>query len=110
MNKHLQSVAAKKIIRQIEYWVKKNSTISILYSNWYVGVTNSPPQRKSQHKSKLGSEPCFWKEYNASTKEIALAIELLYHKKGMTESVKIGGVKPDSKFVYVYKKYPTIFD
>lgn len=106
----LQTETAKKIIRKIEYWVKKNSTISVVYGNWYVGVTNTPHIRKGQHKIKIETEPYFWQEYNARTKEIALAIESRFHRKGMKESHKTGGVRAESKYVYVYKKYPTIFD
>lgn len=106
----LQTETAMKIIRKIEYWVKKNSTISVMYKNWYVGVTNAPHIRKRQHKTKIETEPYFWQEYNARTKEIALAIETRFHKKGMKESHKTGGVRTETKYVYVYKKYPTIFD
>lgn len=110
MTTPIQTETAKNIIRKIEYWVKNNSTISILYGNWYVGVTNKPHISKGQHKSKIDADPYFWKEYNSRSKEIALAIELHFHKKGMKESHKTGGVSTDSKYVYVYKKYPTIFD
>lgn len=106
----LQTETAKKIIRKIEYWIQKNSTISVAYENWYIGVTKAPPTRKGQHKSKIETEPYFWQEYNARTKEIAVAIEARFHRKGMKESHKTGGVRIDSKYVYVYKKYPTIFD
>ncbi len=100
----------KQIRRKIEAWVKENSTLSVDYSRWYVGVTNNENARKSQHKSQQGKELYFWQSFNARSRKLALAIELHFHKKGMLEKDVPGGTAQDSKLVYVYKKYPTILD
>lgn len=99
-----------KIIKQIEAYVKQNSTIYVNYSRWYIGVTNNPEIRKSQHKSLNNEEPYAWKHWYCYSKENALDIEKYFHQKGMLETDKTGGVADDSKYVYVYKKYPTILD
>jgi len=106
----LQTQTAKSIVRKIEYWVKKNSTVYVEYKNWYVGITNKPHKRKAGHKTNIKAEPYFWQEYNARSRQIAEAIEKRFHDKGMREARHAGGVRMDSKYVYVYKKYPTIFD
>jgi hypothetical protein len=106
----LQTDTAQSIIRRIEYWVKKNSTFFVEYSNWYIGITNKPHIRKSQHTTNIEGKPYFWQEYNARTRNIAEAIEKRFHDKGMKDARHVGGAKSDSKYVYVYKKYPTIFD
>ena len=97
-------------MRKIKYWVQKNSTVFIDYSNWYVGITNHPHIRKSQHSINIEGNPYFWQEYIARTREIAEAIEKSFHDRGMKEKRHAGGARSDNKYVYVYKKYPTIFD
>lgn len=106
----LQTTTATSISRKIEYWVKKNSTLVTEYSNWYVGITNKPHIRKGQHATKNAGKPYFWQEYNARTREIAEAIEKRFHDKGMKDARHAGGARYDSKYVYVYKKHPTIWD
>jgi hypothetical protein len=106
----LQTQTAKSIIRKIEYHVFKNSTAWIVWSNWYIGITNKPHRRKSQHIVDLKGKPFFWVEYNARSRDIAESIEKRFHDKGMRDARHAGGARNDSKFVYVYKKYPTIFD
>jgi predicted GIY-YIG superfamily endonuclease len=99
-----------KIIRQIEAYVKQKSTIIIDYKRWYIGVTNNPSIRKSQHKSLNNEEPYFWKHWYCYSKENALTVEKYFHKKGMLNTSKQGGTAENSKYVYVYKKYPTLID
>lgn len=99
-----------KIKKQIEKYVKENSNFFVDYSRWYIGVTNNPEIRKNQHKSLNNKEPNFWKHWYCYSKENALEIEKYFHKKGMLETSKTGGVAEDSKYVYVYKKYLTILD
>lgn len=105
-----KTVTYKTVTRQIEAWVKDHSTAVKDYTNWYVGVTNNPEARKAVHKSKNETHPDFWIDFNARSHKIALTIETHFHKKGMLETDKKGGIRPDSKFVYVYKKYITLFD
>jgi predicted GIY-YIG superfamily endonuclease len=105
----LQTDTAKNIIREFEKWALKNSTGWIVYSNWYVGITNNPNARKSAHNSANG-HLYFWLEQNARSRRIAEAIETYFHNKGMKEKDLKGGAKDDSKYIYIYKKYPTIVD
>ena len=106
----LKTPTAKSILRAINKQVKEHSSLVVHYSNWYVGVTNNPAVRKNGHGSKNKEAVYFWEHYNARSLGIAMAIEKHYHAKGMLETGKTGGVAADSKWVYVYKKYPTIFD
>lgn len=106
----LQTETAKSIVRKIKYWVEKNSTVFVDYSNWYIGITNKPHIRKSQHAVNIEGKPYFWQEYNARSRQIAEAIEKSFHDRGMKEKRHAGGARDDSKYVYIYKKYPTIFD
>ena len=107
----LKTKTAKKIIKEIELQVSENSTLYVEYSNWYCGITNNPTVRKSGHKSKNNRKPAFWKSFNARSVKISLSIETHFHKKGMLDTDDKGGYdKEKSKFIYVYKKHPTILD
>ena len=105
----LSTITAKSIIAKIKRWMLKNSTAWVKYSNWYIGITNNPTARASAHRSANG-HLYFWKEYDAKSRRIAEAIETHFHKKGMKEKDLKGGAKDDSRYIYVYKKYPTIAD
>ena len=106
----LKTVTAKSTVKDIEKWIAENSTLSVDYTRWYVGVTNNEQARMSKHKSDLGGDLYFWKSYNARSKKIALAIELHFHKKGMLETHLPGRTAPDTQRVYVFKKRPTLID
>lgn len=100
----------KRITQDIEAWLNTNSTLFVKYRNWYIGITNDPAARRLKHKNKLKTDPYFWKSFYTCNVRIASAIETHFHKKGMLESDKKGGVTDDSKYVYIFKKYPTILD
>lgn len=106
----LKTETAKRIIREINLWTKKNSALSVNYSNWYVGITADETNRKSSHKSNNYGEIFFWQCFNARSVNIARAIETYFHKKGMLEKDLPGAITERSKFVYVYKKNPTLVD
>ena len=107
----LKTVTAKKIIKEIELYISENSTFFIKYENWYCGITNNPNTRKSGHKTKNNTVPALWKPFNARSVKISLAIETYFHKKGMLDTDDKGGYdKEKSKFIYIYKKHPTILD
>lgn len=105
----LSSDTAKIIIGKIKRWTLKKSVGWVVYEKWYIGITNNPNARATTHKSANG-HLYFWKEYNAKSRRIAEAIETYFHKKGMKEKDLKGGAREDSRFIYVYKKYPTIAD
>jgi predicted GIY-YIG superfamily endonuclease len=107
----LKTVTAKKIIKEIETYVFENSTLYVEYSNWYCGITNNPNARKSGHKTNNNKTPALWKHFNARSVKISLKIETYFHKKGMLDTDDKGGYdKDNSKFIYIYKKHPTILD
>ena len=111
MNKDLKTKTAKKIIKEIESHIFQNSTFYVVYDNWYCGITNNPISRQNAHKSKNGKTTFLWESYNARSVNIALAIETYFHSKGMLNTDDKGGYdKENSKYVYVYKKHPTILD
>jgi len=107
----LKTKTAKKIIKEINAFTFENSTFKVKYSRWYCGITNKPATRKSGHKSTNNRTPALWKSFNARSVKIALAIETYFHKKGMLDTDDKGGYdKVKSKFIYIYKKHPTILD
>ena len=107
----LKTKTARKIIKEINTHISENSTFAIKYQRWYCGITNNPNTRKSGHKAKNNKVPALWKPFNARSVKIALAIETYLHKKGMLDTDDKGGYdKEKSKFIYVYKKHPTILD
>lgn len=107
----LKTKTAKRIIKEIESHISENSTLYVVYSNWYCGVTNNSNKRKSGHKTKDNITPALWKCFNARSVKIALDIETYFHKKGMLDTDEKGGYdKTTSKFIYVFKKHTTILD
>lgn len=94
----------------INKWVNTNSFATADISRWYIGVTSHPIKRQKQHQSKNKATTTYFVYFNARTKEIAKAIELYFHKKGMLETIKPGRLIKESKYVYLYKKQPTILD
>jgi hypothetical protein len=102
------SITEKKIIRQINSWIKEHSTLYVEFSNWYIGVTNDPQSRELSHRQKASTQ--YWVCFNARSKKIALLIETWGHSKGMLETDKKGGVRENTKFVYIYKKHGNIVD
>ena len=107
----LKTKTAKKIINEIEQYTFENSTFYIVYPNWYCGITNNPNLRKNGHKTKNKEIPFLWRHFNARSVKIALAIETYFHKKGMLNTDDKGGYdKEKSKFIYIYKRHPTILD
>lgn len=105
-----QTATYKSIVKQVNAWVKTHSYVLVDYSNWYVGITRDPAGRFSVHKHKNDETPLHWKHFNARSNKIAQTIETFFHKKGMLETDKKGGISADSKYVYLYKKHPSIFD
>lgn len=106
----IKTITAKRAIKQINNHVKDHSQININYSRWYCGVTNSSNQRQINHRYKIKSETYFWLKIYCFSKRIALAVEKHFHNLGMLDKNLTGGVNEETKYVYVYKINPTIFD
>jgi len=85
----------------------------INYSRWYSGITKTPKDRKSSHNSspKNPSGAYFWYAVNVKSVRIALALETSLHKLGFLDTDDKGGYdREKSKWVYVFKRKPTIID
>ena len=106
----LTTATAKNIIPEFIAWVNIHSAVFSDYGRWYCGITNSPPTRKAQHQSSIQSEPYAWFHRNAGSRRIAEAIETYFHEEGMLDHDSKGGSAENSKYVYIFKKKPTIFD
>lgn len=79
--------SAQEIISAIEGVVT-----AFQYSSWTIGVTDLPPDRRSQH-----GHPAEWYDWNANTEEIARGVEAYFIGKGMK-----GGVGGPGRADYVY--------
>jgi hypothetical protein len=93
----------RRIIREIEKWVGKNSFLFKVYGKWYVGITNSPYRRKQQHSSNHFWGIGKWKYWKAASIKQSRSIEKYFSKKGMTGGKVLGGAKRNSVYIYVYK-------
>lgn len=99
-----RKIAAIK--RAVEKWVRSNSTLMTVYSNWYVGITANPASRKSSHKNSSFFGIRHWKSWDAGTLTNARGIEKYFgvNGKGVYGGGVKGGAIRSSKYIYVYKK------
>ncbi len=97
----------RSINAKISDWVSKNSFLYIDNSRWYSGITNNEERRKIEHKIKNQADIKCWKCWDAKTKRIASALEDSLHRRGFSNAPFSRGAKETSKFIYVYKKFPT---
>ena len=101
----------KKARKEFLKWVEEHSTIYSDYSRWYAGIAKYPDNRKIQHTSIMPNGTPFWEHKFLMTVEIALSLETSLHNLGFLETDNKGGYdKEKSKYVYIFKKYPTVFD
>lgn len=92
-------------------WVRENSTFTSDYARWYVGVTKNPSQRQAAHNSKMPNGTLYWKHFYVASSKIASDLETELHiNYGFLETDKKGNIQNDSKYIYVFKKHPTIVD
>src|ERR1700756_4831992 len=95
------------IKRAIEFHIHPSNNRSdfyVEYGNWYCGVTNDETMRKAQHKYTKQISAMYFKAWNAGSKINSLAVEKYFHSKGMRGFSKSpGGVRQNSKFVYIFK-------
>ena len=100
----------KKTKTEIEKWVNSHSVGGSVYSKWYCGITNNPNIRKASHKYNIGIDPYFFNSWCMQSFRLSKALETSFHNAGMLDKDLRGGAKENSWYIYVYKKYPTIFD
>jgi hypothetical protein len=116
MSKRISPSKTKSYIKarkELLNWVSENSTLVINYPRWYSGITKNPKARKSSHNSnpKNPSGAYLWYAVNVRSVKIALALETSLHKLGFLDTDDKGGYdKEKSKWVYVFKRRPTIID
>ena len=79
----------------IKKFVRENSFLFSVYSNWYVGISGSPATRKVQH-----GNPDIWRSWKANSVKDARDIEKYFLDEGMDGDTG-GGTNPN--YVYVYK-------
>tara|TARA_R110001606_G_scaffold69447_1_gene158802 strand:+ start:1036 stop:1428 length:393 start_codon:yes stop_codon:yes gene_type:complete len=103
LNKNSDDLKLNYILEKINDHIEEHSFLWSDNSNWYVGVTNNPKRRKSEHESKYNIK--YFKSWNAKSVDIALKIEQEcgYKKAGMWGGGKAGNISKNSTFVYVYK-------
>jgi hypothetical protein len=107
INKTALSPSAAQIKREIKAWVKHFSFLGVDYGRWYIGVTNNPKVRINAHRCKIKDEPYMWYAWYAYSKVNALAIERYFHELGMLETSHPGGPAENTRYVYVFKRFPT---
>ena len=91
METALKTDTAKRIKKEIETHVRGYSNFFVVYSNWYIGITNNVSKRKTQHKTANKGDLYFWVDYNARSRRIAEAIELYFGSTAnLVESFKFG--------------------
>ena len=91
----VETKAAKNLISIIDQWVLKHSDLTIvIYSNWFIGIADK--ETTTQGIRHLHDS-------NAGSKDIALAVETYFHKKGMRIGEYKGGINAKTKHVYIHK-------
>jgi len=100
-----------RVRKEIKEWIEQNSILVIANSRWYVGITNDANRRKKEHEIKNNRKCKYWKMWNMKSVRLSLALETSLHKQGLLDKDTKGGYnKKTSKYIYVYKKFPTIVD
>ena len=100
----------KSIVAKINAHIKANSVVAADYSRWYAGISNDPLRRNDEHTRTFGDQICYFKSFNARTKEIASQIEDHFASKGTINAPGSRGANDNSKWVYVFKAKPTMID
>ena len=95
-----------RIKRKIKRWVRAKSLFWIRYSKWYVGITNNPNLRLSQHRTGKLRKPRFFMAWDAESLFNARTIEKHFGQlgKGMKGGKALGNVRKTTHWVYVYKR------
>ena len=82
------------IIDAIELRVQRTG-----YSAWYIGITNDPERRKTEHGAKEDVQ--YWKQWQAGVED-ARAIEEFFHAKGMKGDGGGGSTEDKPDWVYIF--------
>ncbi len=105
-----QTSTYRKVRKEVNEWIDQNSFLQVDKSRWYVGITNDGNRRKKEHEIANNRKCKYWKLWDMKSVRISLALETSLHKEGLLDKDVKGGYIKDSKYLYVYKKFPTIID
>ena len=94
----------RSVVAKINRHIADNSWANTPLSRWYVGITNDPKRRKSEHQAEFGLSIRNYAVFYAYTKKTASQVEDYFSKKGTSNCPGSRGAKDDSRWVYVYKK------
>lgn len=104
------TITYKKVLSEIITWVNDNSTIIADPPRWYAGITNDQKRRNKEHRIKNARDCKYWKYWDARSLRIAVALETALKELELCHEDGQRGANINSRFIYVYKKFPTIFD
>lgn len=93
----------RSIVAKINRHIKENSWANTPLSRWYVGITNDPCRRQSEHQREFGLDILYYAVFYAYSKKIASQVEDYFSKKGTSNAPGSRGATDDSRWVYVYK-------
>lgn len=93
----------RSIVAKINRHIDEHSWANTPLSRWYVGITNDPMRRKSEHQREFGLNIRDYAVFYAYTKKIASQVEDYFSKKGTSNCPGSRGAREDSRWVYVYK-------
>lgn len=98
-----KSKTYRSLVARINRYIKENSWTNTPLSRWYVGITNDPSRRKSEHQAKFGLDIRDYAVFYAYSKKIASQVEDYFSKKGTSNAAGSRGANDDSRWVYVYR-------
>lgn len=98
-----KSKTYRSIVTKINRHIKEHSWANTPLSRWYVGISNNPNRRMSEHQQEYGMDIRNYVVYYAYTKKIASQVEDYFSKKGTSNATGPRGATEDSRWVYVYK-------
>lgn len=100
--------AQTRAITVLTAHIQVNSHIFVDYGNWYCGITKHKDAmiRIKQHMKQKKTPALYPKVCNAVTMENANLVETYFSNLGTTNSANKAGAKPESVYVYVFKRYP----
>ena len=86
-----------RIVREIDMHIQENGGS---LPGWYVGITNDPKRRRSEHER---DNDRTWKDWDAGSKEVAEEVENSFHEDGCQGKNNNSGGNEDSHFVYAFR-------
>lgn len=98
-----KSKTYRSLVARINRHIDRHSLLVPDYSKWYVGITNNPRRRYSEHSKEFGFGIQNYAVFYAYTKKTASQVEDFFSKKGTANAPGSRGATDESRWVYVYK-------